>query len=506
MTNPLIPLMAKGVDIMTPFELEKGRQELASGKQKLATDEIDLKSKDITNESEKIKLAVTRAAYVAKNIQSFVDKPYTPELDFQWRQTKKNIEATIGHAMPNLPDKYEPDVIKQNYTIGIDTTDKLAKRYQQINTVEHGLGKFDEFTGETSFPDKPVHAPSASPDLQAEIQRSKEGWKVGKATGPQGEELSGPNRNLYPEYANTHPVNGDVAYNVVENGITPVESGGQPNPSRATNPYSSAYGATQVTNATQRDSGFPMPEFPKNGSAAEQKAWSATLYNHYLRAFGGDVNKATQAWHDGFGAAKEGRPDTTGYVDKVNKAMGGIRGPTLQQQEQTKADINLNTERAKADIQNQQKIAQELPEKQKGIEMFDKLLGSLEESYKRLDELGAINNPDKGVMANLQAGFSSSEAGQFIGGKSGAEAQSIRNKIYSARPILSQAIMKATGMSAKQLDSNVELQNFLKSATDPKTDFKSVMAQIELLRNVYANQKPNAAPVPQNDGWIIEEE
>lgn len=147
--NPLIPMMAKGIDIMSPYELEAGRQELASGKQKMAANDIamqaaqkDLKTKDITSESEKIKLAVQRNVYIASNLKSFVGQTYSPDLDFKYRQTRKNIVDTLGHDIPGLPEKYDQNEVNNIYTTGLEATkslvDPLADRKASLEEQKFG--------------------------------------------------------------------------------------------------------------------------------------------------------------------------------------------------------------------------------------------------------------------------------------------------------------------------------------------------------------------------------
>jgi hypothetical protein len=69
----------------------------------------------------------------------------------------------------------------------------------------------------------------------------------------------------------------------------------------------------------------------------------------------------------------------------------------------------------------------------------------------------------------------------LTGSFTGSEAQSFRDAIEQTRPLLLTAIMKATGLSATQLNSNVELQTYLKTATDPKV---SIQSNVKALNNI----------------------
>jgi hypothetical protein len=59
------------------------------------------------------------------------------------------------------------------------------------------------------------------------------------------------------------------------------------------------------------------------------------------------------------------------------------------------------------------------------------------------------------------------------------------------------AIMKATGMSAKQIDSNAELKLWLSTATDPTKSYEANIAALQNIENLYgvtALEKQVTAP------------
>jgi hypothetical protein len=138
--------------------------------------------------------------------------------------------------------------------------------------------------------------------------------------------------------------------------------------------------------------------------------------------------------------------------------------------------------------------------KNQGALDFDTQITNLRTKYRQLDEMGGIVNPDKSTISNIIAGAESSGLGQIVGGKLGTQAQSIRNEIAQARPLLLQSIKQATGMSSKQMDSNAELQLYLRSATDPNIDIKANLNALDNIQSLYgsgrlqavnANKKPN---------------
>lgn len=120
--------------------------------------------------------------------------------------------------------------------------------------------------------------------------------------------------------------------------------------------------------------------------------------------------------------------------------------------------------------------------KANGATDVDVAIGTLRDAYDRLEKGGGITSTKNGALGNASAWASSSSLGQGVGKAFGTDNQSARNDIAMARPALLAAMMKATGMSAKQMDSNAELKLWLSTATDPTLDIESnrrALANIE---------------------------
>ena len=101
-----------------------------------------------------------------------------------------------------------------------------------------------------------------------------------------------------------------------------------------------------------------------------------------------------------------------------------------------------------------------------------------------LDELhagGGITSTRKGVVPNVGSWVSNTAVGQTLGSMGGTKNQKARDVIVQARPLLLTSIMRATGMTAKQMDSNAELKLWLSTATDPTKGYE---ANIEALNNI----------------------
>ena len=137
-----------------------------------------------------------------------------------------------------------------------------------------------------------------------------------------------------------------------------------------------------------------------------------------------------------------------------------------------------------------------------GRQTVNDLVMGLRDHYDQLDKQGGITNPDKGAMTNLTAGIGSSGPGQAVGRLFGTQTQSIRNTIAQQRPLLLNAIKEATGMSAKQMDSNAEMKMYLAAATDPTLDVKANRAALDMLDKLYGlsgqtSAQPAQATAPQ---------
>jgi hypothetical protein len=109
----------------------------------------------------------------------------------------------------------------------------------------------------------------------------------------------------------------------------------------------------------------------------------------------------------------------------------------------------------------------------------------IKNSYDKLFTGGGITDPSLSKTQNIAAKASSSTIGQALGSTFGTQNATERDKISQSRPLLMGAIMKATGMSAKQIDSNAELKLWLSTATDPNKSYEANMAALENIENLY---------------------
>lgn len=117
-------------------------------------------------------------------------------------------------------------------------------------------------------------------------------------------------------------------------------------------------------------------------------------------------------------------------------------------------------------------------------ERVNTVITDLRNSYARLHKGGGISSVENSAFGNLGAYAGNTMIGQEVGKAIGTVNQSERNKILQARPLLTTAIMQATGLSSKQMDSNAELNLWLNTATNPslgKEANDEALNRIELL-------------------------
>jgi hypothetical protein len=108
--------------------------------------------------------------------------------------------------------------------------------------------------------------------------------------------------------------------------------------------------------------------------------------------------------------------------------------------------------------------AQEKAEKvQEGQLALADTISTAETLVKDLAKMGGITSTSKGPLANLVTSLQTGTVGQMGGRVFGTKEQAKRDELKSIRLQLLNAVKEATGMSAQQLNSNVELKTYLDS-------------------------------------------
>ena len=126
-------------------------------------------------------------------------------------------------------------------------------------------------------------------------------------------------------------------------------------------------------------------------------------------------------------------------------------------------------------------------------------LDNIRIAYDNLNQMRAIPSTGRNVLSNIAAGTAASGVGQAVGRLAGTPEQTERDVIKSGRLRLVNAIKNATGMSAQQLNSNVELKNMLDSVTDPSQSIETVNRILDQIQETYLT---GAAPKVGRSGAV----
>ena len=211
-----------------------------------------------------------------------------------------------------------------------------------------------------------------------------------------------------------------------------------------------------------------------------------------------------------FGSIDNGQTITQFSVPKY--ASGAIPNVIAQQQKQLTPgaaeanDIargNLEVSRGRLKVAEktaENKVSVADTKKQEATGQLDDIVASLNAQYDALEKGGGIVSTDKGTLSNLAASAEASALGQYVGKALGTQNQSARNQIGMTRPQLLMAIKSASGMTAKQLDSNADLKLWLQAATDPQLDVQANRAALDNIVKFIgkrAGATPAAAASPQ---------
>jgi hypothetical protein len=143
------------------------------------------------------------------------------------------------------------------------------------------------------------------------------------------------------------------------------------------------------------------------------------------------------------------------------------RGATQMQIAQLQADSKREIAQLVAALKGPSAAvlkAQEKAEKvAEGQLALSDTLSTAETLVKDLAKMGGITSTSKSPLANLVTSLQTGTVGQIAGQKFGTKEQAKRDELKSIRLQLLNAVKEATGMSAQQLNSNVELKTYLDS-------------------------------------------
>ena len=159
-----------------------------------------------------------------------------------------------------------------------------------------------------------------------------------------------------------------------------------------------------------------------------------------------------------------------------------LPGSTAEIEYQTKA---ADLEKSKLEAEKIKREAEKTSkESTKAKNNFSAVIEEAANAYSNLYKKGGAV---VGGEFSLGQVIASTNAGQKFGEITGSEAQIFRNYLESLAPKILLGIMESTGLSATQLNSNVELQLQLKSLGDPSKPIQSNLAALDTLDKMYSD-------------------
>lgn len=122
---------------------------------------------------------------------------------------------------------------------------------------------------------------------------------------------------------------------------------------------------------------------------------------------------------------------------------------------------------------------------QKGVDDMQRTVTEMANLYTQLQEMGGITDPDKSSAFNLGAWLKNTTVGQEFQKAIGSKEQAVRNDIKAQIPGILTAVKAASGMTGTELNSNVELQFYMKQATDTQADIWTNLAALRRLSDKF---------------------
>ena len=177
--------------------------------------------------------------------------------------------------------------------------------------------------------------------------------------------------------------------------------------------------------------------------------------------------EATQARTETSNAANQAKIEAAKTAADAKIEAARVQGATALQiaqlQVQAKRDIAELTASLKGPSAAVLKAQEKAEKVEEGQLALGDTISTAETLVKDLAKMGGITSTSKGPLANLVTSLQTGTVGQMGGRVFGTPEQAKRDELKSIRLQLLNAVKEATGMSAQQLNSNVELKTYLDS-------------------------------------------
>ncbi len=457
--NPLIALSIKNPEIMSPFQLASGAQDLRSGDINNRLNERKLQqSYEPTKLSQKeiLENALQKYAYVGQMVKGFVDKPYSPETDMMWRKTKAQIEKDLEMPIPDLPDKFDPMQVKMVYDRGMNNANDMRERYKLISTTS-GFKRVDMLDNKAEdIGGTTLMAPNASPELQYQMQKAKEAPKGVDVTDETGATYRAPQEQANPafapqgnNYGNIRPQGqstGFQKFSTPEEGLSAIDKNLQ------------AYGSKGINTLEGVISRWAPPN--ENDTAR--------LIGEASKRLGINPNQPIDLNNP---AVRQAVSTAIMYQEQGPKGIFGVvKSPGLAQQEQTKANIAIDKTRQEEQIKRESAL---------GKESDVKIRDSKE-------ALGLLDNIDRLIdySTGSGAGAMADSAGRFVGlSTEGAKANAAIQT--SAKKLVMMMPRGAGPQSDRDVQLAEQMAGNLSNPDIPIAEKRAALAELKRVTSAY---------------------
>ena len=189
----------------------------------------------------------------------------------------------------------------------------------------------------------------------------------------------------------------------------------------------------------------------------------------------------------------------TAEATKSQREASNIIAQGNQAIQKMMAEFKIDEKRAKEE--------EKVTTKQEAKQQLSDTVSQLKQNYDELLKGGGITSTTATGRENIGAKLSTSGVGQLVGGAIGTKNQEQRQTIEQTRPLLLNLIKTATGMSAQQMNSNAEMNMYLKAATDPTLTYEANMTALKNLDKMFGlgvlkdTTPPVKTPKTTSSGW-----
>ena len=162
-------------------------------------------------------------------------------------------------------------------------------------------------------------------------------------------------------------------------------------------------------------------------------------------------------------------------------AQAGVFRPKPSPQAEKQAQVDADRERGKVEVAN--------------------IIGGLASKYTNLASTGGMTSTNKGVLENMGSYLANTALGQEAGKMTATQEQSLRNEIRAQSPVLLQGIKKATGMTAREMDSNADVKRWMEAMGSTTFDVQATLGILKSLNAQFGSGNEIPA-TPANTGNI----